>query len=63
MASRTPNAAQAAIIKLARKLGYYNHTIAAYFGFNQGRIAEVNTGRRHPGVAPAMALPSDFPPL
>lgn len=63
MSTRSPNAEQAAIIKLARQMGYYCHEIAAYFGFNQGRIPDVTKGRIHPGVSAAMALPADFPPL
>lgn len=31
----------------------YQHQIAARFGLNQGRVSEVNTGKRHPGVPPA----------
>lgn len=27
-------------------LGHYQHDIAADFGINQGRISEVNTGKR-----------------
>lgn len=52
-----------AITKRARMLGYFNHVIAAYFGVNQGRIAEVNTGLRGAGVKPADRLPPDFPAL
>lgn len=61
MTTRSPNAEQAAIIKLARQRGYYCHTIAAYFGFNQGRIPDVTKGRIHPEVEPANDLPPDFP--
>lgn len=63
MSNRSPNADQAAIIKLARQMGYYCHTIAAYFGFNQGRIPDVTKGRIHPEVSAASALPDDFPAL
>lgn len=31
----------------------YQHEIAALIGVNQGRISEVKSGKRHPGVAPA----------
>jgi len=61
MTKKSPTAEQAAIIKLARTKGYYNHEIAAYYGFNQGRIAEVNTGMRWPDVPAANDLPEDFP--
>lgn len=63
MGVRSPSPEQAAVIKAARLRGYYNHVIAAYFGFNQGRIAEVNTGKRWPDVPPANDLPADFPAL
>ena len=33
--------------------GDRHHDIAAWFGVNQGRIAEVNDQTLHPGVAPA----------
>lgn len=51
-----------AVTKRARLMGYFNHIIASYFRVNQGRIAEVNTGKRGAGIAPADALPDDFPP-
>ena len=63
MGHRSPNAEEAAVIKLARSLGYYCHTIAAYYGFNQGRIPDVTKGRIHPEVSPADRLPADFPGL
>ena len=53
--------AQVAIVKLALRLRYYQHVIAAYFGVNQGRVSEINSGKRFVGVAPADALPMDFP--
>lgn len=51
-----------AIVKRARREGYVNHEIAAYFGVNQGRIAEINTGEVAAHVEPVEALPADFPP-
>lgn len=33
--------------------GDRHHDIAAFFGVNQGRIAEIKTGAMRPGVAPA----------
>lgn len=50
----------AAIIKGLRKLKHPNEIIAAYFGVNQGRIAEINTGQIHADVpaAPAHRCPS-----
>ena len=55
--------AMAAVIKLARQLGYKYEVIAAYFTLNQGRIADVMKGRIAPTVPPATALPDDFPKL
>ncbi len=49
------------IAKLALKIGYDQHDIAAYFGVNQGRISEINTGKRGDGIPPANDLPYDFP--
>ena len=50
-----------AVAKRARLMGYYNHEIAAYYRINQGRISEINTGKRGVGIQPAMTLPEDFP--
>lgn len=52
---------EVAIAKRARLMGYVNHEIAAYFGVNQGRIAEINTGEVGAYVEPAIDLPVDFP--
>lgn len=49
------------MVKRARLSGYVNHEIAAYFGVNQGRIAEVNTQEVGAHVEPASMLPIDFP--
>lgn len=38
---------------LKKEKGLYNHQIAALFGINQGRVSEVLTGKRFPGVPPA----------
>jgi transcriptional regulator with XRE-family HTH domain len=40
--------------------GLYQHQIAAALGINQGRVSEVLTGKRHPGVPP---LDQPFLPL
>ncbi len=40
--------------------GDRKHDIAAFFGVNPGRIADVKDGRLHPGVAPAD--PEELPP-
>lgn len=50
-----------ALIKRAIGLGYFQHDIAAYFGLNQGRVSEVNTGKRGAEIRAADQLPPDFP--
>jgi len=52
-----------AVTKRARSAGYYCHEIASYFRINQGRISEINTGKRGGGIPPADALPADFPAM
>jgi hypothetical protein len=47
------NEEQAAIIKGLLARGEKQHDIAAFFGVNGGRIAEIKTGQRFPDVAPA----------
>lgn len=54
---------QMAIAKLALALGYYQHTIAGFFGCNQGRVSEFKNGPLFGFVAAAHALPPGFPPL
>lgn len=44
---------QAAVVKGLLMRGEKQHDIAAYFGENGGRIAEIAKGDRHPNVAPA----------
>lgn len=63
MNSTTLDDAKIAIAKLALKLGYFQHTIAAYFETNQGRISEIKTGKRGQQVKPIDYLPPDFPAL
>jgi hypothetical protein len=43
----------AAKIKTMLAFGMAQHDIAARFGINQGRVSEVNKGKRHPDVPPA----------
>ncbi|WP_315924265.1 hypothetical protein [Mesorhizobium sp. SP-1A] len=43
----------AAKIKTMLAHGMAQHDIAARFGINQGRVSEVNNGKRHPDVPPA----------
>lgn len=47
---RVPTREQAILIWEMLDNGMYKHDIAAVFGFNQGRISEVKTGKRHPEV-------------
>jgi len=60
MSSLTPP--QMRIAKLALQLRYYQHTIASYFGVNQGRISEFKNSPMFRMIAPATALPTGFPP-
>lgn len=46
-------AEQAAIVKGLLARGEKQHDIAAFFGENGGRIAEIAKGKRHPDVKPA----------
>jgi len=50
----------AALIRGMIARGDRHHDIAAFFGVNQGRIAEVRTGERHPGIPAAEA--DELPP-
>jgi hypothetical protein len=43
----------AALVKGMLNRGDKQHDIAAFFGVNGGRIAEIKTGKRFPDVAPA----------
>lgn len=43
----------AARIKTLLNAGMCQHDIAAFFRINQGRVSEVNTGMKFPGVEPA----------
>lgn len=47
------NNREIAIVKGMLNRGDRQHDIAAYFGINGGRIAEINTGATGAGVAPA----------
>lgn len=53
----------ASIVKLALRKGYIQHDIAAYFHDNQGRVSEINTGKKHADAPVAESLPPDFPQL
>ncbi len=50
----------AALIRGMIARGDRHHDIAAFFGVNQGRIAEVREGSRFPGIPVADA--DDLPP-
>jgi len=47
------SAEQAAIVKGCLARGDKQHDIAAYFGENGGRVAEIAKGHKHPDVKPA----------
>ena len=51
--SRKINAEEAALIKKMLREGAYQHQIASVFETNSGRISEINTGKRFPGVRAA----------
>src|SRR5262245_59142414 len=57
-------AADAAIVKGMQLRGDRDHDIAAYFGVNQGRVAEVKDGNRFTSVAatPGHRLSPSGPP-
>ena len=38
---------------LVQVIGLFQHQAAALLGINQGRVSEVVSGRRHPGIGPA----------
>jgi len=57
---RTLTASDAALIRGMIRRGDRHHDIAAFFGVNQGRIAEIKDGSRHRGVV--AADPEDLPP-
>ncbi|MDJ1463930.1 hypothetical protein [Nitratireductor sp. GZWM139] len=44
--------AMAAKIKYLLSLGMAQHDIAAHFHINQGRVSEINTGTKYPGIEP-----------
>jgi hypothetical protein len=50
----------AALIRGMINRGDRHHDIAAFFGVNQGRIAEIKDGTRFPGVLAAAA--DELPP-
>lgn len=57
------NATDASIVKGMLARGDMQHHIAAWFGVNPGRVADVKTGKKYPHVvpAPADALPPPGP--
>lgn len=54
---------QAGLVKGLLARGEKQHDVAAFFGENGGRIAEIKTGKRYPDIAPAakkdLPSPSD----
>jgi hypothetical protein len=63
VALKVPSAEEAAIIKGMLQRGDPQHDIASWFGYNPGRISEINTGKRYPEVpaAPSEKLPPRGP--
>jgi len=59
MSALTPE--QQRIAKLALRLRYYQHSIAAYFGINQGRISEFKNSAAYRNIDAAPELPPGFP--
>ena len=53
-------AEDASLIRGMIERGDRHHDIAAFFGVNQGRIAEIKEGSRFPGIPAARA--EDLPP-
>ncbi|MBB4199654.1 hypothetical protein CCR94_07265 [Rhodoblastus sphagnicola] len=53
-------AQDAALIRGMINRGDRHHDIAAFFGVNQGRVAEIKDGSRYPGVQAADA--DELPP-
>lgn len=52
---------QKPVVKRAILAGYFQHQIAAYYDLNQGRISEFKRSKQFSEIAPAPALPDDFP--
>ena len=71
MGSRAPNSgvsladADAAVVKGMLDRGDRQHDVAAWFGVNSGRIAEIATGKKFWWVRPAerntLPLPGPYP--
>ncbi len=59
MTALTPN--QMRVAKLALRLRFFQHQIAAYFGCNQGRISEFKNSSMFDRIDAADCLPSGFP--
>ena len=53
----------APIVKFLLRKGVKQHDIAALYKDNQGRVSEINTGKRYSSAPVASHLPPDFPPL
>lgn len=50
--SPTVTPVMASRIKAMLETGMCQHDIAARFGINQGRVSEINTGMKFPGIVP-----------
>ena len=53
-------AEMASYIKRLLAAGLYQHQIASVFKINQGRVSEINTGKRFAETPTARQLPLDF---
>ena len=51
--SRPVSPEMARAIKAMLEAGMLQHDIAAHFGINQGRVSEINTGLKYPGIESA----------
>lgn len=51
------SATDAAVVKGLLAQGHKQHDIAAYFGENPARIAEIKSGDKYPDIKPASSLP------
>jgi predicted XRE-type DNA-binding protein len=53
-------AEMASYIKRLLAAGLYQHQIASAFKINQGRVSEINTGKRFANTCAARQLPFNF---
>jgi len=51
--SPTVTPEMAAEIKRLLDMGMHQHDVAARYGINQGRVSEISTGLKYPGIEPS----------